>query len=359
MKKILAQNFDYLKDRLKKPKWLDRFSPIIGIDLGTVNSLVYVSGKGIAINEPSVVAINKKTGKILAIGKKAQEMLGKTPPHIVAIEPLVDGVISDFEATEQMIKHFIDQVNDHVFKSITRPRVVVAIPMGATSVEQKSAEDAVKNAGAGEVYLVYEPVAATIGARLSIKKAVGQFIVDIGGGTTEIAVISLGGIVVQQSLRIAGNCFNRDIVRFAREKLNLLIGEQSAEKIKIKLGSAIKLDDRIEGFLRGRDLIDGLPREVLINDTHIRKAIKHSVDSLVTSVRNVLEEVPPELLSDIMRRGIVLSGGGALLRGLDKAIEEVTQVKVVIAEDPLTAVVRGAGFILENIQDYQDLLIKP
>ncbi len=357
MNKNLLNKINFF-GKISKSKWLEKFSPIIGIDLGTVNSLVYVSGKGIIINEPSVVAINKKTGKILAVGKEAQKMLGKTPPSILAIEPLVDGVISDFEATEQMIKYFIDKVNNNFFKFISRPRVVVAIPMSATSVEQKSAQDAIKNAGAGEVYLVYEPIAATIGIKLPIKKAIGQLIVDIGGGTTEIAVISLGGIVVKRSLQIAGNRLNKDIVRFAREKLNLLIGERTAEKTKIAIGSAIKLEDKIETFLRGRDLIDGLPKEVLINDSHIRRAMRQSIAPLVLAIRNVLEEVPPELLSDIMKRGIILSGGGALLRGLDKAIEEATQVKVIIAEDPLTAVVRGAGYILENIENCQELLIE-
>jgi len=359
MKKNILKNFDFLKKLGKKPKWLEKFSPIIGIDLGTVNSLVYVSGKGIVINEPSVIAINKKTGKILAVGKEAKQMLGKTPPHISAVEPLVDGVISDFEATEQMIKYFINLVNDQVFRFLSRPRVVVAIPMSATPVEQKSAQDAVKSAGASEVYLVYEPVAATIGARLPIKKASGQFIVDIGGGTTEIAVISLGGVIAQKSIRIAGNRLNKDIIQFAREKLNLLIGEQSAERVKISLGSTMKLDEHLEGFLRGRDLIDGLPREVLVSDDHIRKAIERSVTTIIATIRMVLEEVPPELLPDIMKQGIVLTGGGALLRGLDKSIEEAAQVSVKIAEDPLTAVVRGAGFILENFDQYKDLLIEP
>ncbi len=359
MKKNLMQNFNFLKKFKKRPEWLKKLSPIIGIDLGTVNSLVYVSGKGIVINEPSVVAINRKTGRILAVGKEAQKMLGKTPPNILAIEPLVDGVISDFEATEQMIKYFIDKINNRFFKFIGRPRVVVAIPMSATSVEQKSAQDAIKNAGAGEVYLVYEPIAATIGIKLPIKKAIGQLVVDIGGGTTEIAVISLGGIVVKRSLQIAGNRFDQDIIRFAREKLNLLIGKRTAEKTKIAVGSVIKLEDKIETFLRGRDLIDGLPKEILVNDSHIRKAIHQSIMSLVLAVRSVIEEVPPELLSDIMKRGIVLTGGGSLLRGIDKAIEEATQIKVLIAEDPLTAVVRGAGYILENIENCQELLIEP
>jgi len=357
MDKFSIKNFNLLKI-LKKPQWLENFSSIIGIDLGTVNSLVYVSGKGIVINEPSVVAVNKKTGKILAVGRGAKKMIGKTPPNILAIEPLVDGVISDFEITEQMVKYFIDKVSDQVIRSLSRPRVVVAIPMSATLVEQKSARDAVKNAGAGEVYLIYEPVAATIGARLPIKRATGHFVVDIGGGTTEIAAISLGGIVTQKSIRIAGNRFNKDIVQFAREKLNLLIGEPSAERIKIALGSAIKLEDRLEGFLRGRDLIDGLPREILISDEHIRRAIKKSIDSLVGTIRTVIEEVPPELLPDIMKQGIVLTGGGALLRGIDGAIENSIQVKVKIAEDPLTAVVRGAGKILENLEEYKELLIE-
>jgi rod shape-determining protein MreB and related proteins len=356
MDKLFLNKINFIK-KLKKLKWLEKFSPIIGIDLGTVNSLVYVSGKGIVINEPSVVAINKKTGKILAVGKNAKKMIGKTPPNISAVEPLVDGVISDFEVTEQMVKYFINKVNDQVVHSFSRPRVVVAIPMSATLVEQKSALDAVKNAGASEVYLIYEPVAATVGARLPIKNATGHFVVDIGGGTTEIAAISLGGIVTQKSIRIAGNRLNKDIVQFAREKLNLLIGEPSAERVKISLGSAIKPEERLEGFLRGRDLIDGLPREILISDEHVRKAISKSIDSLVSNIRSVMEEVPPELLPDIMKQGIILTGGGALLRGLDKAIEEDTQVKVRISEDPLTAVARGAGKVLENMEEYKELLV--
>ncbi len=355
MKKI-----NLFKNRIiKKANWFQKFSPLIGIDLGTVNSLVYVSGRGIVLKEPSVVALNKKTGRVLAVGKKAQEMLGKTPPHIQAIEPLVDGVISDFESTEKMIQYFIQKVNQQKIRFLARPKIIVAIPMSATKVEQKSAQDAVKNAGAGEVSLVYEPIAASIGARLPVKKAIGQFIVDIGGGTTEIAVISLGGIVAQKSITIAGNRFNKDIVNFARDKLNLLIGERSAEQVKIALGSAIKLEDRLESFLRGRDLIDGLPREILVNDQHIYKATHSSVKNLIKTVRNVLEKAPPELLADIMKRGIILTGGGALLRGLDIAIEQATQVQVHVTEDPLTAVARGAGFILENLENYRDLLLEP
>lgn len=359
MKKVLAKKFHFSLDMIRKPKWFNRLSPLIGIDLGTVNSLVYVSGKGIVVNEPSVVAVNKKTGKILAIGEKAQQMLGKTPPNILAIEPLINGVISDFETTEQMVKFFLREVKNKTTHFFYRPRVIVSIPMGATAVEQKSARDAVRNAGASDVYLVYEPIAAAIGAHAPIKQAIGQFVVDVGGGTTEIAVISLGGIVVAKSLQIAGNRLNKDIIQFAREKLNLLIGERSAEKAKIALGSALKLEDRLEGFLRGRDLIDGLPREILINDGHIRKAIHRSIETLIASIREVLEKTPPELLPDIMHRGIILTGGGALLRKLDKAIEESTQIKVHVIDDPLTAVVRGAGFILENFDEHQDLLIEP
>ncbi len=359
MKNRAGKIFSFLNKAKENPFRISKLSPIIGIDLGTANSLVYVSGRGIVANEPSSVAINKKTGRILAVGKPAEEMRGKTPSHIITIKPLKDGVISDFEVAEQMIKYFLAQANSKVGRFWYRPRVIVPIPMSATAVEKKSAQDAIRNAGASEVYLTYEPIAASLGAYKSFSEATGHFVVDIGGGTTEIAVIALGGIVVKRSIRIAGNRLDEDIARFAREKLNLLIGIRSAEKIKIALGSAVELEDKIEGFLRGRDLIDGLPREILVNDTHIRKAISPSIKSLIKTIRAVLEETPPELLPDIMKQGIVLTGGGALLRGIGRAIEEATQVRVKVAEDPLTAVVRGAGLMLENFQDYQDLLIEP
>lgn len=329
----------------------------IGIDLGTANTLVYVRGRGIVINEPSVVAFNNKTGKILAIGKEAREMVGKTPAHIVASRPLVDGVISDFEITEQMLRHFIRSVHSGKFFLLPRPRVVIAIPYGVTEVERKAVEDAARNAGARDVFLVEEPMAAAIGARLPVQEPGGNIIVDIGGGTTEIAVISLGGIVRGQSLRIAGDKLNNDIIRYARDEYNLLLGERTAEEIKITVGSALPLAEPLQATMRGRDLVTGLPKELIIDDENVRKALAPSVEAIVKEIRLAIEETPPELLGDIMRRGIVLAGGGSLLRRLDEYISRQTLLPVIIAEDPLTAVARGTGIVLEQIDKLRDVLV--
>ena len=334
------------------------FSHDIGIDLGTANTLVYVRGKGIVINEPSVVAVNIKTGKILAIGQEARKMVGKTPAHIVASRPLVDGVVSDFEVTEQMLRYFIEKVHRGSFSLFPRPRVVVAIPYGVTEVEKKAVEDAAANAGAREVFLIEEPMAAAIGARLPVQEAGGNMVVDIGGGTTEVAVISLGGIVRAQSLRIAGDKLNEDIIRYARDEFNILLGERTAEDIKIAIGSALPLEERLEATMRGRDLLSGLPRELTTNDDHIRAAISPSLETIVKAIKTTLEETPPELLADIMKRGIILAGGGSLLRRLDDLVAQATLVPVVIAEDPLTAVARGTGVVLENIDKLRDVLIR-
>lgn len=334
------------------------FSHDIGIDLGTANTLVYVRGKGIVINEPSVVAVNTKTGKILAIGQEARKMVGKTPAHIVASRPLVEGVVSDFEVTEQMLRYFIEKVHRGSFSLFPRPRVVVAIPYGVTEVEKKAVEDAAANAGARAVFLIEEPMAAAIGARLPVQEAGGNMVVDIGGGTTEVAVISLGGIVRAQSLRIAGDKLNEDIIRYARDEFNLLLGERTAEEIKISIGSALPLEERLEATMRGRDLLSGLPRELTANDDHIRSAISPSLETIVKAVKTTLEETPPELLADIMKRGIILAGGGSLLRRLDDLVAQATLMPVVIAEDPLTAVARGAGVVLENIDKLRDVLIR-
>lgn len=333
------------------------FSKDIGIDLGTANTLVYVKGRGIVINEPSVVAINQKTGQILSIGQEAKKMVGRTPAHIVASRPLVAGVVSDFEVTEQMLKFFIDKVHRESFSILPRPRVVVGIPSGVTEVEKKAVEDAVRNAGAREVYLIEEPMAAAIGVRMPVQEATGNMIVDIGGGTSEVAVISLGGIVVSRSLRIAGDKFNEDIVNYAREEFNLLLGEKTAEDIKIAVGSACALDEPIETAMRGRDIITGLPKEVIVNDSQIRKALSHSVKLLVNSIKATIEETPPELVADIMTRGIFLVGGGGLLRGLDRLIAEQTEMPVKLVEDPLTAVVRGTGVVLEDIDALKGVLV--
>jgi rod shape-determining protein MreB and related proteins len=333
-----------------------KFSKDIGIDLGTANTLVYVKGRGIVINEPSVVAVNKKTGQILAIGGEAKKMVGKTPSHIVATRPLVDGVISDFEVTEQMLRYFIDKVHSGSFTLFPRPLVVIGIPSGVTEVEKRAVVDAAISAGARKAFLVDEPMAAAIGARLSVQEASGNMIVDIGGGTTEIAVISLGGVVVCRSLRIAGDEMNEDIIRYARDEFNLLLGEKTSEDIKIAIGSAYELDEVLEMPMRGRDLVTGLPKEVIVNDAQIREAIFRSIKIIVNNIKSTIEETPPELLSDIMQRGIILAGGGSLIRGLDRLVAEQTDMPVRVMDDPLTAVARGTGIILEHIEELKNVL---
>jgi len=339
-------------------RFLGKFSHDVGIDLGTANTLVYVRGRGIVINEPSVVALNTKSGRILAIGEEARRMVGKTPAHIVASRPLVDGVVSDFEITEQMLKYFIGRVHadSHVF--FPRPRVVIGIPSGVTEVERRAVEDAARNAGAREVYLIEEPMAAAIGARLDVQDARGNMVVDIGGGTTEVAVISLGGIVLSKSLRIAGDKLNEDIINYAREEFKLLLGVRTAEDIKIEIGSALPLDERLEASMRGRDLITGLPKEIIVSDKEIRAALASSVETLAHSIKEVVEQTPPELLADIMASGIVLAGGGGLLRRFDELVARKTQIPVNIADDPLTAVVRGTGIVLENIDKLREVLVE-
>jgi rod shape-determining protein MreB len=333
------------------------FSKDIGIDLGTANTLVYVKGRGIVINEPSVVAVNQKTGQILAIGEEAKKMVGRTPSHIVASRPLVAGVVSDFEVTEQMLKFFIDKVHKETFSILPRPRVVVGVPSGVTEVEKRAVEDATRNAGAREVYLIEEPMAAAIGVRLPVQEAAGNMIVDIGGGTTEVAVISLGGIVVSRSLRVAGDKLNEDIIQYARSEYNLLLGEKTAEDIKLAVGSAYTLEDTLEATMRGRDLVTGLPKEVEVDDKEIRKALSRSVRTLVNAIKGTIEETPPELVADIMERGIILVGGGSLLRGLDQLIAEQTEMPVKLVEDPLTGVVRGTGVVLEDVDALKDVLV--
>ncbi|MFH0906672.1 MAG: rod shape-determining protein [bacterium] len=333
------------------------FSKDIGIDLGTANTLVYVKGRGIVINEPSVVAVNNKTGQILSIGQDAKKMVGRTPAHIVASRPLVAGVVSDFEVTEQMLKYFIDKVHQETFSILPRPRVVVGIPSGVTEVEKRAVEDATRNAGAREVYLIEEPMAAAIGIRLPVQEPTGNMIIDIGGGTTEVAVISLGGIVVSRSLRIAGDKLNEDIIQYARDEFNLLLGEKTAEDIKIAVGSVYPLEEVLETTMRGRDLVTGLPKEVAVDSNHIRRALSRSIKSLINSIKGTIEETPPELVADIMQRGIFLVGGGGLLRGLDQLINEQTEMPVRSVEDPLTAVVRGTGIVLEDVDALKNVLV--
>ena len=336
---------------------LGYFSHDIGIDLGTANTLVYVKGKGIVINEPSVVAINNRTQQILAIGEEARKMVGRTPGNIVATRPLVDGVVSDFEVTEQMLKYFIEKVHKESFAFFPRPRVVVGIPSGVTEVEKRAVEDATMSAGARQAYLIEEPMAAAIGARLAVQDPQGSMIVDIGGGTTEVAVISLGGIVANKSVRVAGDELNEDIIQFARDEFNLLLGIRTAEEIKVKIGSAYPIKEKLEIAMRGRDLVTGLPKTVVVNDEQIRQALSRSVQIIVDSIKTTVEETPPELVGDIMDKGIILAGGGALLRGLDKLVQEQTKIPVHIADDPLTCVVRGAGLVLEDLELLKDVLV--
>lgn len=336
---------------------LGRFSHDIGIDLGTANTLVYVRGRGIVINEPSVVAINTKTNQVLAIGDEAKKMVGRTPSSIVATRPLVDGVVSDFEVTEQMLRYFIDKVHPQKWNLLARPRVVVGIPSGVTEVEKRAVEDAATNAGARQTFLIEEPMAAAIGCRLPIQEPAGSMIVDIGGGTTEVAVISLGGIVASRSIRIAGDELSEDIIQFARDEFNLTIGERTAEQIKVTVGAAHHLDKVKSMPMRGRDLVTGLPKEVQVTNEQIRKALARSVREVVEAVKITIEETPPELVADILERGIVLAGGGALLKGLDVLLAQQTKMPVHVADDPLTAVARGTGLVLEDIDTLKDILV--
>ncbi|MAF80970.1 rod shape-determining protein [bacterium] len=338
-------------------RFFGKFSQDIGIDLGTANTLVYVRGKGIVINEPSVVAINTNTKQVLAIGKEAQRMVGKTPAHIVAIRPLRDGVISDFEVTEQMLKYFIQQVHQEGFNIMPRPRVVVGLPASVTEVERRAVEEAALRAGARRVFLIEEAMAAAIGSRLPVHEATGTMVVDIGGGTTEVAVISLGGIVVSKTLRVAGDEMNESIIQYARDNFNVLLGERTAEQIKIRIGTAIDLPDPLETPIRGRDLVTGLPKEVIMNSMQVKEAVGRTIHTIVEAVKDSIEETPPELISDIIEYGIILAGGGGLLRGLDQVLTQATQITTRLTDDPLTAVVRGTGFVLEDIEAVQEMLL--
>jgi rod shape-determining protein MreB len=333
------------------------WSKDIGIDLGTANTLVYVRDKGIVINEPSIVAVNQKTGKILAIGSEARRMVGRTPSYITVTRPLVNGVVSDFEITEQMLKYFIDKVHAETFSIMPRPRVVVGIPSGVTEVERRAVQDATYNAGAREVYLIEEPMAAAIGSRLPIQDAVPNVIVDIGGGTSEVAVISMGGLISARSLRVAGDKLTEDIVRYLREEKNLLIGEATGENVKLALGSAWPLEDELELPVRGRDLLSGLPREIGVTSQEIRAAMSRSVKMIVRAIKSTIEETPPELTADLINRPIAIAGGGALLRGLDTLIAKETKLLVQAVDDPLTAVVRGCGMVLENLEQLKTVLL--
>lgn len=329
----------------------------IGIDLGTANTLVYQKGKGIIINEPTIVAINTKTGQLVAVGEKAKEMYGRTPSHIEIIRPLVDGVISDFEITEEMVRHMINQVRAN-HRTLVAPRVVVGVPSGITNVEMRAAKDAVKNAGARDVFLVQEPIAAAVGAKLPIARSIGSMIVDIGGGTSDIAVISVNGIVSSQNLRVAGDHFTSAIILHVRDQFKIHIGDRTAENAKIKLATITESEEVREVVVRGRDVVSGLPREVTLTETDVRDAIAPHINTLVETMRGLLERTPPEVLADIMQRGIHVSGGGALIPGLPQLFEEVLKVPVVVVPDPLRAVIRGIGAIIEDISLYEEILIE-
>jgi len=333
------------------------FSSDIGIDLGTANTLVYVRGHGIVITEPSVVALNQKTGRVLAVGSDAKQMLGRTPGHVTAVRPLVDGVISDFEVTEEMLGYLLNKASK-IEKKLIRPRVVVGVPSGVTNVQIRAVRDAAKSAGAREVHIVEEPMAGAIGIRLPVKEPVGSMIIDIGGGTADIAVISLGGIVHSKSLHTAGDKLNQDIISYIRDEFKILIGDRTAEGVKVAIGSVLEGASPSEASIKGRDLVTGLPREVIITESDIREALASSIGNLVESVKEVLEETPPEILSDIMNRGIVLVGGGALIPGLAELLHNELKIPVHIADDPLTSVVRGTGIILEDLENFREVLIE-
>ena len=329
----------------------------IGIDLGTANSLIYLKHKGIVVNEPSVAAINTKTNHVLAVGDEAKKMLGRVPPHINVVRPLVNGVISDFEMTEEMLRHLLSRPKASPIMSYRR--AILAIPNNLTEVERKSVEDAALNAGCSKVYLVESPTAAALGAGLPIMTPSASMIIDIGGGTTDIAVISLGGTVVSRTLKVAGDKFNEDIIRYVRDEFHLAIGEPTAEFAKIAVGSAIPLDERMEVPIRGRDYTTGLPREIGMKNNHVRMAISKSLRQIIDSVHEVIEETPPELAGDVLRGGIVMCGGGALLRGLDELLEKETGVTVTVADDPLTCVVRGLGQMVDEFDAHRELLDNP
>ena len=336
---------------------LSAVSTDMAIDLGTANTLVYVKGKGIVLNEPTIVAINKKTGQLVAVGNDAKVMLGRTPAHIEVVRPLVDGVISDFEVTEEMLAYLIGKVRSEM-KTLIAPRVLIGVPSGITNVEMRAAHDAAKNAGARDVFLIEEPMAAAIGAKLPIGKSVGSMIVDIGGGTTDIAIISLNGLVVSKNLRIAGDHLNASIVSYIKDQFKVHVGEKTAEDAKIALTAITNTQTGGKDLVvRGRDVVTGLPREVVITDSDVRDAVAGHIDTIVENVRAALEVTPPEVLADIMQRGIHLSGGGALIPGLASLLEHALSVPVIVVPDPLRAVIRGAGIVVEDLDAYSEILL--
>jgi rod shape-determining protein MreB len=332
------------------------FSNDIAIDLGTANTLVYIKGNGIVLNEPSVVAVEQKTKKVYAVGAEAKAMLGKTPDHIVAIRPLKDGVIADFEITEVMLREFIRKAQRKRF--FIRPRIVIAVPSGITEVERRAVTDSAQNAGAREVYLIAEPVASAIGVGLPVDKPSGNMVIDIGGGTTEIAVMALNGIVTDMSIRIAGDEMDEAIVIHIKKAYNLLIGDQTAEHVKMVIGSATKLKKEEEMEIKGRDLVSGIPKTLKISSAEVREALAEPLVQIVAAVKQALEQTPPELAADIVDRGIVMTGGGSLLRGLDVLLKEETNLPINVVEDPLTCVVLGCGKVLSNLHQYERIILK-
>ncbi len=336
---------------------LGLFSLDIGIDLGTANTLVNVRGKGITINEPSWVAINKRTREPLAIGAEAREMVGRTPANVVAIRPLRDGVISEFEITQAMLEYFIGKAHEQSIVPVPRPRVIVGIPSGVTEVEKRAVYDAAMSAGAREVGLIEEPVAAALGAGLPVNDVRGSMIVDIGGGTSEVAILSMGGVVISRSLRVAGDEMDQDIVQYVRNKYNLLIGERMAEQVKIAIGSAYHLPEEKTMLVRGRNLITGLPEAIEISSVEVREAIAGSVQVIIETIKDALDEAPAEIIADLMEAGICLSGGGALLQALDKRLMEELHIRCWVADDPMSCVARGAGMILEDYESLKRLLV--
>lgn len=342
--------------------WKNAFGSLskdLGIDFGTANTRIYVKERGIVVNEPSVVAINNRSDQIIAVGNTAKQMVGKTPPHIEASNPLIDGVVSDFEVAEKMLKYFIDRIHKESFSVMPRPRVVISIPLDVTEVERKAVEDAVLQAGAREVHLLEEPLAAAVGSRIPIQDSNGNMMVNIGAGTTAIAVLSLNGIVAQRSLRMAGDELNKNIISYIRDHFNVLLGETTAEDAKKLIGVAHESEEVIEAKVRGRDLVSGLPREIIVNSNHIHAAMSRTLDIFIDNIKSTLERTPPELVADIYERGIMLSGGTALLRGLSTRISDAIKIPVHIVEDPLTAVVRGTGITLEDIEASKELFLPP
>jgi len=337
-------------------KVLSVVSTDMAIDLGTANTLVYVKEKGIVLNEPTIVAINKKTGQLVAVGHEAKNMQGRTPKHIEVVRPLVDGVISDFEVTEEMLGYLINKVHSDM-NTIVAPRMLIGVPSGITNVEMRAARDAAENAGARDVFLIEEPMAAAIGAKLPIDKANGNMIIDIGGGTTDIAVMSLNGIVVAKNLHVAGDHLNAAISSYIRDQFKVYVGEKTVEEAKIALASVKQDNTGNEMVIRGRDVMTGLPREVIITAEDIKVAVANQVDTIIESTKAVLEKTPPEVMADIMQRGISLCGGGALMPGLPSLLEESLQVPVIVVPDPLRTVIRGAGIVIENLDLYEEILI--